>query len=544
MAFGRKLFFATLFISLLMETDSNPKDPWSGFAWYFHADLKSWLPQISLALNPVEIAVIIVALAWVLRGRYDRQFRFERGLLFWPIIGLLGTLAFGLLWGIAHGGDNFTVALWELRALALCAIAYFLVGILFTRRRDLDILTWVILISSLLLGIECIVRYVFFLPGHIVGDLSYDHEDATLLASALVLSCAMLLLGSTRRQKLFVLVSAPIELIGMMLTHRRAGEAALVVGLVFLAVILFRVNRPVFLRVVPITALLFGIYLGVYWNCTSGTLCQPARAINSQINPDPRDAASNLYRDQEKQDLTLNIEVHPITGLGFGQPFVFYVPLPDLSFWPFWHYTSHNAILWVWVKTGMFGFILFWWLLGSGVYRGSRLIQALSAAGDYKGRALLAAGVILIVMQMTVSYVDLGLTSDRSMLLLGVMFGIIGHLPAILRRSTGNEQASVRPLKAEPSRVLKTETPEMQVGALARVLVMPVEPETPRRPATTRTGASSRWGQSNNTHPARTQTPSRWGQDDGTATRSRSSQRLSTSGQTISRSRDLHDQSG
>src|SRR5579859_6709086 len=101
MAFGRKLFFATLFISLLMETDSNPKDPWSGFAWYFHADLKSWLPQISLALNPVEIAVIIVALAWVLRGRHDRQFRFERGLLFWPIIGLLGTLAFGLLWGIA-----------------------------------------------------------------------------------------------------------------------------------------------------------------------------------------------------------------------------------------------------------------------------------------------------------------------------------------------------------------------------------------------------------------------------------------------------------
>ncbi len=399
-----------------------------------------------------------------------------------------------------------------------------------------------ILISSLLLGIECIVRYFFFLPGHVVGDLSYDHEDATMLAFAIVLSLAMLLLGSTRRQKLFVLVSVPIDLIGMMLTHRRAGEAALFVGIVFLAVILFRVNRRVFLRVVPITALIFGIYLGAYWNCTSGTLCQPARAINSQINPDPRDAASNLYRDEEKQDLTLNIEVQPITGLGFGQPFVFYIPLPDLSFWPFWHYTSHNAILWVWVKTGIFGFMLFWWLLGSGVYRGSRLIQALSSAGDYKGRALLAAGVMLIIMQMTVSYVDLGLTSDRSMLLLGVMLGIIGHLPTILQRSTGSETASVRPVKGAPNKMLGTETPEMQVGALARVLVTPVEPEKPRRPATTRAVVPSRWGQSNNAHPARTR--SRWGQEDGTATWPRSAQRLSTRGQSISRPRNLSNQSG
>jgi hypothetical protein len=40
---------------------------------------------------------------------------------------------------------------------------------------------------------------------------------------------------------------------------------------------------------------------------------------------------------------------------------------------------------------------------------------------------LLVAGMSLLVMQVTYSYVDLGLTSMRDMLLLGVMLGVIGH---------------------------------------------------------------------------------------------------------------------
>ena len=494
MGFAKKLFFITLFISLLMESQTTSKDPLGNLGWYFHADLKSWLPQTGLALNPLEIVIIIILLVWAMRGRRDRRFHFERGLLFWPVVALAGMLAYGLLWGFVQSGSDFTKALFEVRALAYCVAAYFLVGILFTHRRDLDTLTWIILIASFLLGIDCIVRYFAYIPGHNVGDLDYDHEDATMLAFAILLAGAMILLGSTRRQKWFALISIPVDILALMVTHRRAGEAALAIGLIFLAAILLRVNKSLFLKIVPVTALVFSIYLGAYWNCESGTLCQPARAISSQFgNPDPRDAQSNQYRILEKQDISLNIQSHPITGLGFGQPFIFYIDLPNLSFWPFWHYTPHNAILWVWMDLGMFGFIIFWWLIGSGLYRGGRLIQALSAAGDNKALALLAAGTGLIMMQVSVSYVDLGLTSDRAMLLLGVTFGVIGHLPGILRRSLDKNTP------AHTSRWgagLAEQPAEVQAGVLAHVLVTPAETMPAGRSATPfRTRTRPRWEQ-------------------------------------------------
>jgi hypothetical protein len=512
MAFARKLFFATLFLSLLMESQAANTDPWfNSLAWFVHADLQSWMPGTSIALNPIEIVLMIIVVAWALRGRRDKRFHFERGLLYWPMLAVAAMLVYGVLWGLLRSGSDLTIALQEVRALSYCVIAYFLVGILFTHRRDLETLTWGILISTFLLGIEDSIRYFFILPGHVVFDLTYDHEDVVLLAFAILLSGAMVLLGSTRNQKRFALVSIPLDLLAMMVTHRRAGFAALLAGAVFLAIILLRTNRALFLKIVPVTVLVGSIYLAAYWNCSYGTLCQPARTISSQFNPDPRDLASNAYRIVETEDLSLNIQTNPFTGLGFGQPFIFYIPVANLSFWKFWNYTPHNEILWVWVKTGMFGFFAFWWLMGTGLYRSGRLVQALSLAGDYRARALLAAAACLIVMQTTVSYVDLGLTDDRAMLLFGVMFGVIGHLPGILRRSTNTDEAGDRH-RDESFTILEAQEPEVQVGILARVLVTPVEDEppqsqrpSPRAPTRPRTSQppvtpappapQSRWGQ-------------------------------------------------
>jgi hypothetical protein len=505
MAFAKKLFFTALFLSLLMEAGGTLKDPWSNIDWYFHADIKSWLPASGIILNPLEITMIVILIAWALRGRRAHLFRFERGLLYWPMLVLIGVLVFGLLWGAIQPGDNFNIALWEIRSMGYCIIAYFLVGILFTHRRDLNTLIWVILVSAFLLGIECLVRYWFFLPGHVVGDLDYDHDDATILAFAILLSLAMLVLGCTRRQLKFALISLPVEVGALLVTHRRAGEAALAIGIVALAIILLRVNKRLFLQVVPATALVLSVYLAAYWNCTSNSsLCQPARALTSQINPDPRDLASDQYRYIETQDLIFNIDANPLTGRGFGQQYIFYIQLPDESFWPFWHYTPHNSVLWVWVKGGIVAFFAFWWLVGSGLYRGGRLTQALNAAGDKNSRALLASAVCFIIMQISYSYVDLGLMSDRMMLLFGIMFGVIGHLPTILRRSaTADEPAP--PERARKTGTPATETPEEQVGALAHVLVSPAPTSTTRqrtlsRPTQQRTLSRptqrSNWGQS------------------------------------------------
>ncbi len=512
MAFAKKLFFIALVAAILENSASAPTDPWSDITWYLSADIKSWLPQSGIPLNPFEITLLLILLIWALRARKDRRFHFERGLLFWPVVTFGVLLLFSLMWGEAQSGSNFTVGLWEVRALGLGILTYFLVGILFTHRRDLDTLTWAILIATLFLAIEDIIRYEFFLPGHSVGDLNYDHADATILAFTILLSLGLLVLGSTRRQRLFVFFSLPVDMVAMMVTHRRAGEAALAIGMVFLAIILLRVNRALFFKIVPVTALLISLYVGVEWNCNSGSaLCQPARAISSQFNPDPRDAASDEYRDTERYDLILNIEAHPFTGLGFGQQFIFYIPLPDESFWPFWHYTPHDEILWVWVKMGVIGFIAFWWLIASALYRSGRLVQALNAAGDYQARALLAAAACLIIMQMSVSYVDLGLTDDRPMLLLWIMLGIIGHLPGILRRSTNTDvpDRSKRPVNGSIVDALEKETPEAQVGVLAHALIVPAESASSSRPdpwsqrrSAPRAG-TSQWSQRNGAPGAR-----------------------------------------
>src|SRR5690348_14791656 len=145
MAFAKKLFYA-LIVILILENSASTLDPWGNIMWYVGADIKSWLPQTGIPLNPFEIILVIILLVWALRGRRDRRFHFERGLLFWPVVAFGAMLIISLLWGAMQSDSNFTVALWEIRALGFGFVAYFLVGLLFTHRRDLDTLAWVILI--------------------------------------------------------------------------------------------------------------------------------------------------------------------------------------------------------------------------------------------------------------------------------------------------------------------------------------------------------------------------------------------------------------
>jgi hypothetical protein len=288
------------------------------------------------------------------------------------------------------------------------------------------------------------------------------------------------------------------------------------------------------------------IYLALFWHNQS-IWGQPARAISSIIAPGQRDAASNSYRTLEKLDIILNIKSSPFLGLGFGKQFSMQVSLPNLNFWRFWHYTTHNAILWVWMKAGIFTFIAFWWLLGRGAYDGGKAVEArreewsfvaqlrktlgrrdgkwedaatasrgtsggltsrqkrelMRAAvreratnrgngarmgqrlgfnvptwerSDDKrsvtakrsgGLALLVAAICLIPMQVMYSYVDLGLTSERDMLLFGLALGILARANYLLgiepvpergrrgRRHPRKHQSSATPAEDETLAIVR-----------------------------------------------------------------------------------------
>lgn len=494
--------------ALLLEAEGAILvDPWAQFAWYYHADISSWalskyLP-VHIVVSVVEILLIVVAFIWWKRERRLKEaYHFQPGTLIMPVLVFGGMLAFGVLYGVA-GGGNFTFALWEVRGFAMMVGVYLLTGIFIRKEGDLNDLVWVILIAGTGLAVENLLRSMIYANVIEGDDLAFDHVDSVILALSMVLSLNVFAFGGTRAQKRFAAVALPVMLISTELMRRRAAFVVIAVGILVLTIFLLRLRPRVFWKVVPPLAVLFTIYLAIFWSNTS-VLGQPARAISSQFTPDPRDYSSNLYRNIEHQDIILNIQTAPITGLGFGQQFRFYIPVADVgSNWPFWHYTTHNAVLWVWMKDGAIGFLAFLWLLGRGVYDGARVVETQreewafvarlrsrlgsrkaseslwkeaiplattmlrpsAAAKKYAARrkslpvdayglnvpgwertdkmrsvtaqrsgavALLVAAICLIPMQVTFSYVDLGLTSERDMLLFGLMLGIIGRGATLL----------------------------------------------------------------------------------------------------------------
>jgi hypothetical protein len=166
------------------------------------------------------------------------------------------------------------------------------------------------------------------------------------------------------------------------------------------------------------------IYVPVFWNDTS-LLGQPARAIRSLSEPDPRDAASNLYRQVEKINVYATMQSDPLFGVGFGREFLFVAPLPDLSWWPFWHYEPHHNILWVWLKTGMVGFIAFWVLMGGAVARAAHYARVLTQP---EARVFAVFAMCGIIATVVFCYVDLGLVSGRVTVFLGTLLGTLSVL--------------------------------------------------------------------------------------------------------------------
>jgi hypothetical protein len=498
---ARRLFLVTFLLALMLEALPYSTDAIATLGWYLHRDIKEWLP-IGLPFSLMEILLLTAAGFWLARGARERRTtRFDRGRLMVPVLAFGGAVALGVLWGMVRGGGNLTFALFEIRGLGIVVFAYLLMGMLFRDDQDLGPLIWCMLIACAGLALQDIYRYFFIFGRSVVSDLEFEHDDSLILGFGSILCLTLLAFNGTRAQKRVSFILFPILLLCVAVMKRRAAWPVLFIGLIFLAIMLYRARPKVFWRTVPAVALLLTGYLAVFWNST-GTVGQPARAIRSQISPDARDASSDFYRLIEHYDIVLNIRSSPVLGLGFGQPYVFYIGLPDISFWPFWHYESHNSVLWLWMDGGIPVFLTFFWLAGEGLAAGGQELsarreawtlprrsgrRALTAAAvrersraasrerraahraavtvlpiatgvpATKGRgastALLAAAVCFIPMQITYAYVDLGLINPRDMLLYGVALGIVGRsfvATAKPKRTPRRRASSASPSEAFP----------------------------------------------------------------------------------------------
>jgi O-Antigen ligase len=390
--------------------------------WYFQNGLSATLglPVIS---SPLELLLLLTFAFWLARLVCSRQRDFRPGLLFWPVILFTMALVAGLIYGLATGGD-VNVALWESRFLFYVFMCYIVAVNTIRKPVHIQHLISLGMIGTIFFAVEGAYRRFALIDTGKIGvipEFAYSHESVIFLGTLIPLVIAQQIYGAPRWQRVLGIIALPIVIFTLLATERRAAYIALFVAFVAFGFVVFATHRKAFfLLVVP---LLLGmvIYVPIFWNNT-GLAGQPARAVRSLYQPDPRDAGSNLYRDLEKINVLATIQSSPLLGVGFGKPFLMVAPLPDLSWWPFWRYEPHHNILWVWLKVGAIGFVLFWLLIGSAIAGSAHLAKTIR---DPTVRTMAVFALTGIIATLVFCYVDLGLVSSRVTVFLGTTIGAI-----------------------------------------------------------------------------------------------------------------------
>lgn len=381
----------------------------------------------SIPFSPAELVWFLTATVWFIRRVVSREFEFRTGEFFWPIAGLCLAFALGGIHGWVSGG-NATMMLWEIRPMFLLLASYMLACNLITTRKDVAKLLWTI-------SITIVVMSVFYSGSWLQGDRTdfgikgMDHGDSMFMCLQLFVCFLSIILAYNKKLAWMSVLALPTVLLALLGNNRRAGIASFVIAfipLVPLLWVVFQDRRIQVARFAIFFAVFSVIYLPIAWNA-HGVWAFPAQALRSNSDPSARDQASNVYRIMEDANLKMNRDLQPWIGIGFGKEFARFVPLPFIGTADLLRYLPHNSVLWIWMRIGHLGFLIFLMMLANVLIKGT---QAVNAVQD---RTLRLVG-ILAMMQLLMHYVygkyDLQWASPRMMCFTGILIGVL----AVIRR--------------------------------------------------------------------------------------------------------------
>jgi hypothetical protein len=357
-----------------------------------------------------------------------RKLKVHIGPLFWPTLVFGGFITFGLVYGLLHHG-NITIALWEVRTIYYLPMMLILTSNLIETRAQINCLIWVIVIALFIDSLAGVGFVIFVLNFdlHLVEAIA-EHSDSIHLNTLYILTIGVWLFRGSLAKRIILPLMMPMVLLSYFANQRRASYITLAVSLLLIAIVLYRENRKLFWLIIPMAGVLGLIYLAAFWN-SSGGIGGPARALRSVIAPQPggRDDSSNVYRVLENINSKFTIKQRPLTGVGFGNKFYMVVPMPDISFFIWWEYITHNSILWIWIQSGAGGFLSLLVMVGMAVMVGVRALWRMPG-GDMSAFALMAT--LYIVMHFIYAYVDMSWEA-QSMIYVGIMMGLINRLEHI-----------------------------------------------------------------------------------------------------------------
>jgi hypothetical protein len=374
-------------------------------------------------LTPIEIVIALALLIWLAKGVSERRVRFHASPLGIMIMVVFGVAIAVELFGLARGGI-FHISLWELRPFVYLATAYVLASQLVSRRAALEAILWGMIIGTGLKGIEGTERVITWASIVPKPEAILEHDESFFFSCYILLTVSLWLFGKRGWLRRVAMLLLPFVVTADLGNNRRAAWVILPAGLLALAVVYYvraPAHRLMTAWIVGVLIVLGAGYVTAFRNQTS-LLGQPAHAIWSQFQPDPRDAASNQYRQLENLNLAIDIRAAAFTGTGFGVPIAHPIPIFDASgIDPLINFIPHNNVLYIWLRLGTLGCVAFWCLVGAAIVSACRL-----ARHPDRDLALFGAlGMFAVMGWLVEGYFDMGIVSFRIILLIGTVLGAV-----------------------------------------------------------------------------------------------------------------------
>jgi len=377
-----------------------------------------------LVVNPAELIIATVAMTWIAKAAAEGTLAVPRSHLAAGIGLVVAAVIMAELHGLATGA-NLVASLWEQRPWAYLACLYVLAAQLFLSRSHVQTFLWTMVIASGFKGAEGTLRWLLALRGASPPAANViAHEEAVFLGLYILLTSALWIYGIKGRLRQVATALLPVVVFANLVNNRRTAYVVLGAGLAILIAVAWArsparrwMTGGIVVAILSVTA----VYLPIFWNRT-GVLAEPASAIRSAVDPNQRDAASDLYRVIENTDLGIDIHATTPLGLGFGKPIPTTIGLPNLSsIDAFIAYEPHNTILYLWLRLGVLGAIAFWWMIAAAVISASRL-----ARRSDPQMALIGTVVLLVVAAYLIEgWYDQGLVSLRISIFVGAALGTL-----------------------------------------------------------------------------------------------------------------------
>jgi hypothetical protein len=400
-----------------------------------HLYIFYWPPSLTgVPERPIGILLLLTLLALMIHHLMKRERVLWGGPLLLPFLGFLLCVVWGIVHGLQSGGD-YKIMILEVRPFWYLFMGYLLAYNLITQKNQVRALFWLIILGAGVKGLQGTYIYLIALHGSLANAHEImAHEESFFFVAVILLFLLFCMHYRYRSQMYAILAVSPVVLIALFANQRRADYLALLVG-IGVAVGLVSIIKPQIrkrLAVIAIFSLVLGAGYVLAFANDSGALGEPARAIITVFNPsstNANDAASDLYREYENNDLQATLKLDPILGYGFGKEFLQPYVLPNiLSLDPYYLYIPHNTIYWVWMRLGDIGYVLLWYLFSAAVVRGCQIVRRLR---DPHVQVIGIFVVAVTIMEIVVAYADYQLYFYRNVLYVGLLFGVLMRLPAL-----------------------------------------------------------------------------------------------------------------